>query len=147
MKERPNLPETSHRANEKMTYEMRVAHHQKIINALSQLGTANYETIANHVGMDKHQVGRRLSEIERQQPSPIYKPGTQSPTKSGRMAMNYCLTGSGMPVIEKQPAPQVTENIKQLSNTVKETEQWFRDYQDGKFEPPQQPTFIQKDLF
>lgn len=91
MKQR--LPDTSISAYKMLTPEMIAGHHGKIIGALQQLGTASYEAIAVHVGLDRHQVGRRLSELERM--GIVYKPGSKSMTKSGRMAYNYCLSITG----------------------------------------------------
>lgn len=85
------LPETSHAANKSATHEMREQHYQKIIAALNVLVSANYEKIAEQAGMERHQVGRRLSEMERVQI--VYKSGLQSDTSSGRKAFNYSLTG------------------------------------------------------
>lgn len=84
------LPATSHEANRRATDEMREAHHAKIIAALQKLGVANYETIGAFCGLERHAIGRRLCELERA--LTIFKPGTTSLTKSGRKAMNYCLT-------------------------------------------------------
>lgn len=89
------LPSTSHEANKKATLEMREGHYRKIVNSLSVLGTCNYEKISEHCGLDKHSIGRRTKEMIGL--GMIYWPGTQTPTKSGRMAMDYCLTGQGMP--------------------------------------------------
>lgn len=75
-------------------------HHQKILDALKVLGTATYEEIALHVTMDKHQIGRRLKELEEQQK--IYKPGTMKPTKTGRNAYLWCLTGEGQPKTDNE---------------------------------------------
>lgn len=83
------LPETSYAANRAATIEMRSEHYRKIIAALTVLGSANYERIAEKAGLDRHQVGRRLSELERDQK--VFKPGIQTLTKSGRKAFNYCL--------------------------------------------------------
>ena len=95
-----NLPETSHSANVAMTYEMRKQHHGKIILALKEIGSGNYEQIANFLGMDRHQVGRRLSELERE--GIVWKPGLKSNTKSGRQAFIYQLTGQSQPKTETE---------------------------------------------
>lgn len=93
------LPETSLEAYKQVTPEMLSEHHRKIVSALQVLGSSTYEGIANHVNLDRHQVGRRLSELERMQI--VYKPGQKKPTKSGRMAYCYslCITG---PKTEKE---------------------------------------------
>jgi len=92
------LPDTSHAAYQQAK-PMIEHHHQKIIEALQVLGSANYEVIAAHCKMDRHQIGRRLSELERS--LTVFKPGTKTPTKSGRMAYDYCLTNSNQKKTEK----------------------------------------------
>lgn len=108
MSKKRQLPDTSHAANKAATIEMRQGHYMKIINALTQLGTANYEKIADHVGLERNAVGRRVGEMEGLQL--IFKPGSKSPTKSGRMAYDYCLTGAGMPKVD--PAITYKKNEK-----------------------------------
>lgn len=93
------LPDTSLSAYEKAK-PMLSEHHAKIIAALEVLGVANYETIAAYCKMDRHQIGRRLSELERA--LTIFKPGSKTPTKSGRMAYDYCLTTANTVKTEKQ---------------------------------------------
>lgn len=83
------LPVTSIAAYKQAVPEMKAEHYRKIINALKELGSANYERIAEKAGLDRHQVGRRLSELERDQK--VFKPGIQTLTKSGRKAFNYSL--------------------------------------------------------
>lgn len=95
-----NLPATSLSANKAATAEMRSDHHAKIIKGLRVLGSATYEELANHLGMDRHQIGRRLSELERE--TIVYKPGNTKPTKSGRQAFVYCLTTSSSPKTENE---------------------------------------------
>ena len=85
------LPSTSIEAYKKVTPEMLQGHYGKILQALKILGTANYEKIATHVGLDRHAVGRRLKEMEEKQW--VHKPGTKSKTKSERNAFDYSLTG------------------------------------------------------
>ena len=75
-------------------------HHEKIKSALSVLGKANYEKIAAFLTMEGNQISRRLKEMEILQI--VYKPGSTTPTKSGRKSYDYCLTGLGMPIIEKE---------------------------------------------
>lgn len=89
---RPNLPSTSHEANRAAVPEMRDAHHQKIIAALRELKIATYEKIGEKAGMDRHQVGRRLNELEKMKV--VYKPGLKLKTKSGREAFVYSLTST-----------------------------------------------------
>lgn len=83
------LPVTSIAAYKQAVPEMKAEHYRKIIQALEQLGSANYERIAENAGLLPTQVGRRLSELERDQK--VFKPGIQTLTKSGRKAFNYKL--------------------------------------------------------
>lgn len=94
------LPATSLAANKAATAEMRSDHHAKIIKGLRVLGSATYEELANHLGMDRHQIGRRLSELERE--LIVFKPGNTKPTKSGRSAYVYCLTNGASPKTENE---------------------------------------------
>lgn len=84
------IPTTSLEAYRSQTLEKISNDHARILEAIGRLGRANYEVIANAAGMDRHAVGRRLKELEQDQK--IYKPGTQSKTKRGRNAFDYCLT-------------------------------------------------------
>lgn len=70
------------------SHELSKAHKEKIIEALSEIGFANYEQIAVKANLDKHQIGRRLSELE--EDKKILKSGITKPTSSGRPA--YCYT-------------------------------------------------------
>lgn len=88
-----SVPSTSKAAYKQAQQGLIDSHHAKIVSALERIGTGNYEIIAAYVGLDKHAVGRRLKELEAD--SKVYKPGTQSPTKTGRMANNYSLCTSG----------------------------------------------------
>ncbi len=117
------LPSTSHEANRRATDEMREAHHAKIIAALQKLGVANYETIGAACGLERHAIGRRLSELERK--LTIFKPGTTSLTKSGRKAMNYCLTSdhtqkTDQPVTYKKEIKNSSDYSKELINSTKQ---------------------------
>ncbi len=84
------FPSTSIEAYKKATNEMLQAHHAKIISALEVLGSSTFEEIAAYLTFDKHQVGRRMKELEGLEK--VYKPGEKRPTKSGRNAFLYCLT-------------------------------------------------------
>lgn len=111
------LPDTSHAANKAAVPEMRADHHKKIIQALEELGTANYEVIAKKLSMDRHQIGRRLSELERMEI--VFKPGLKTKTSSGRDAYVYSLTSQ----------PRSTMQV------------------DDKIHNATKPEYVQKDLF
>ncbi len=83
------LPDTSHAANREMTKELREEHHAKIISALEAIGAAIYEDIALKVGLDRHQVGRRLKELV--EAGKIYNTLQTGLTSKGRKANKYAL--------------------------------------------------------
>lgn len=111
-----NFPETSREAWAQVTNEMISDHHKAILSALKILGTANYEKIASEVKLDRHQVGRRLKELEEKQL--IYKPGTKTPSKRGRDCFDYKLTEPDkipLPVTEKSlPGKTVSDFSKKI---------------------------------
>lgn len=59
-----------------------------------------YEEIANHLKMDKHQVGRRLKEMELKEL--VYKPGATKPTSSNRQAFCYAVCDGTQPKKSKE---------------------------------------------
>lgn len=81
-------PATSIAANNQAA-ELKKEHKKKILAAMERIEKANYERIAELAGLEKHACMRRLSELEGDQK--IYKPGSQSPTSTGRMAFDYRL--------------------------------------------------------
>ena len=83
------LPSTSIDAFKQLHPEMLAEHHAKIISGLQKLKSGTYEELAAHLTLDKAQVGRRLSELERMEL--IYKNGRKKPTGSGRGAFVYFL--------------------------------------------------------
>lgn len=86
-------PSTSHEAYSKLKQtDERERHYAKITWALRILGEAIYEKIAEFCRLDKHQVGRRLSEMERDQK--IRKTDKKLPTSTGRNAFVYTLIKS-----------------------------------------------------
>ena len=89
MSSRPGLPKTSKEAFKQVTIRMLADHHKKIIETLKVLKEGIYEDIASFSGLDRHQIGRRLKELEEKQI--IYKPGTQKKTSKGRNAFIYKL--------------------------------------------------------
>jgi predicted transcriptional regulator len=111
------LPDTSLAANEAATLEMRKLHYGKIISALKVLRIAIYEEIADHVGMEKHQVGRRLCELEGMQI--VCKPGSKKNTSSGRAAYQYCLTGTSQPKTEAVERALKGESVSDFSKNIK----------------------------
>lgn len=116
MIKKPNLPETSKEANRRATHEMRSAHKQKISKALRELKAANYETIAGKCGLDKHAVGRRLSEMERD--GIVYNTKIKSNTSKGREAYMYSL--STQPVLSASEIADVivkNASIKEKKHT------------------------------
>jgi predicted transcriptional regulator len=70
---------------------MRVQHYQRIVKALEQLKSANYELIAKTAGFtDRNAASRRLPEMVGL--GMIYRTDTKTATSSGRSAYNYSLT-------------------------------------------------------
>lgn len=100
------LPKTSHLANKAATLDMRKNHYAKIISSLTVLIAATYEEISTHNGMDKHQIGRRLKEMEGNEL--VWKSGATRKTKSGRQACVYQLRN----------APKTEQQAKQKKSTV-----------------------------
>lgn len=92
MADRPNLPSTSHEANKKVSSEMLNSHYKKIIEALVKLKAGNYEAIAWKCRLDKHQVHRRINELERK--GIVYNTKIKTATSSGRSAYAYSLTST-----------------------------------------------------
>lgn len=120
--ERKN-PKTSIEAYKSLTPEMLSSHQGKILKALAELGKANYEIIANKIKLERHAVGRRLSELERS--GLVHKVGTTSKTKSGRNAYDYTLTFQ--------------------IQTDRELQEFWDKYQNGDFDKP--GGLVQAELF
>ena len=121
------LPDTSLAANKAATVEMRNGHYAKIISALKSLGSGTYEEIANHVGLDRHAVGRRLGEMEGMQL--VWKPGAKKNTKSGRQAYVYQLTGSSQPKTEvayRKGCVSATTHASKLISLSKQQELFLK---------------------
>lgn len=93
-------PSTSLEAFKSVTIEMKNNHWGKILKALKSLGSGTYEELADFIGMERHQIGRRLKEMELEEL--IYKSGLKRPTKSGRNAFVYYLVGSSQPKTERE---------------------------------------------
>lgn len=82
------LTDTSLDANDSMTSDIKERHYEKILTALKQLGSANYETISLHLGMkNANQVSRRTKEMVLC--GLILKTENKSKTTSGRQAYDY----------------------------------------------------------
>jgi predicted transcriptional regulator len=111
-----NLPDTSLAAYKAVSPEMLTNHHSKIIEALrlSKNGLM-YEQIAAQVKLDKHQVGRRISELESMQI--IYKPGEKRNTSTGRSAYVYKLVQNGE--VSAQPEKAMKgESVSDISRKL-----------------------------
>lgn len=93
MPNRDNLPSTSLEAYKAVSPEMLTNHHKCILIALNVLKSGTYEQIAEAVAMEKHQVGRRISELERM--GVIYKPGEKRNTSTRRQAFVYKIVENG----------------------------------------------------
>jgi len=79
------VPKTSRDANDSVK-EMKEKHYKIIEDALNQIRVgATYEQLASHCKLDKAQVNRRLSEMEKA--GIIFNVGITRPTISGRKAM------------------------------------------------------------
>lgn len=115
MPNRNNLPKTSLEAYHSVSPEMLTNHHKCILVALNVLKSGTYEQIAEAVAMEKHQVGRRISEMERI--GIIYKPGEKRLTSTGRNAFVYKIVENGEKSVEMEkslPGLSVGELAKPL---------------------------------
>lgn len=90
--------------------DMRETHWAKIKAGLEVIGKGNFEQIAAHINLDKHQISRRISEMERHDPPLIFKTAEKFPTTSGRAAYVYQLT----------PPEVLPENKKIEGKTISE---------------------------
>lgn len=126
------VPETSHLANKEMTSDIRKVHHDKIMAALEVLGEAIYEVIAEHCGMEKHQIGRRLKELV--DAGKIYNTLKTGITTTGRKANKYAIRNSETIL----PTPE---------HHYREGECSASDYASELIAKTKQGIAIQKDLF
>lgn len=116
------LPDTSLSAYKQAKMGLIDSHKKKILEAMQVVGIANYEVIAAKAGLDRHACMRRLGEMEKDQV--IFKPGTKTPTKSGRMAYDYCLTSSNTKRVEKtsikeeRSMHEFAEDIIKATNSI-----------------------------
>lgn len=88
-------PQTSLAAWDSVKGSMPPEHHVKILKALGELKSASAEQISTITNLNHWQINRRLSELERK--NLIYKPGGRVPTKTGRSANLWALTGEPEP--------------------------------------------------
>lgn len=115
MPNRENLPSTSLEAYKSVSPEMLTNHHKCILVALKVMGSGTFEQIAVAVAMEKHQIGRRLSEMERM--GIIYKPGEKRNTSTRRQAFVYKLVENGE--VSAQPEKVMQgETISDLSKKL-----------------------------
>jgi predicted transcriptional regulator len=96
------------------------SHHAKIISALRQSKNGLiYEQVASFIKLDKHQVGRRLNELEKMQI--VYKPGEKRLTSTNRSAYVYKLVENGEKSAEPEKAMQ-GESIADYSRKLVQRE-------------------------
>lgn len=100
MRDSKQLPSTSLEAYAAVSPEMLTNHHKCILVALNVLKSGTYEQIAEAVAMEKHQIGRRISEMERM--GIIYKPGEKRLTSTGRNAFVYKIVENGEKSVEME---------------------------------------------
>ncbi len=110
MPERIN-PQTSLDAYHSLKPEQVRDIYVRIKHALSLLKLANTEAIAEQLKMPHPQIHKRVSEMERLEM--IYKPGSKSVMKSGRMGFNWALRGIELPPVVEQPT-----NYKKSTTTA-----------------------------
>lgn len=79
---------TSHEAYQEAKKELIEKHKEQILAALKKIRQGNYEQIASKAGLEKHQVGRRLSELS---PKKIIRTGKTIKTESGHNSCVYKL--------------------------------------------------------
>lgn len=126
------LPNTSYEANRQMTKEIREQHHALILSALEQLGEAIYEDIALFIGMDRHQVGRRLKELV--DAGKIYNTLKTGLTSKGRKANKYAIKTE-------------TTRLPEKEHHYMEGETTGADYASKIIAGTKQGKLIQQDLF
>jgi len=85
---RTENPSTSHAAAA-ASRDLRANHHRTILDVMRCSADWTADEIALHCNLDRHQIGRRLGELERH--GLVRKSGAQRPTASGRMANCYAL--------------------------------------------------------
>lgn len=83
---RATNPETSHQAAAGVR-SFRTQHHETILAVMRTSDDWTADEIAIHCHLDRHQIGRRLGELERH--GLVQKSGNQRRTAAGRMACCY----------------------------------------------------------
>lgn len=105
------LPNTSIRAYKNSLTGLVKTHETKIISALTRIGTGTGEEIATFLGMDMHQIMRRMKKLEDE--GKVFKTGEERPTKRGRDSCVYQLTGN-QPKTEAENAQKEAKNQKMM---------------------------------
>ena len=83
---RAENPATS-KAAAKASRDLRSEHHRIVLAVLDSVTDANADEIAARCDLDRHQIGRRLNELERV--GYVRLTGITRPTATGRMAQCY----------------------------------------------------------
>jgi len=92
--------------------DMRETHWLKIKEALGRIKVGNYEMIADAAGLERHAIGRRLSEMCRLEM--VHKAGYTLPTSTNRAAECYQLS---KPETQTEKIPEgktITDFSKEL---------------------------------
>jgi len=110
------LPETSLEAYKAVTPEMLTNHHKCILVALNVLKSGTYEQIAEAVAMERHQIGRRLSELERM--GVIYKPGEKRLTSTNRNAFVYKMVENNEVSAEPEKFNAKEKSVADYANEI-----------------------------
>lgn len=85
---RTENPTTSHAAAA-AARDLRADHHRTILDVMRCGADWTADNVAIHCNLDRHQIGRRLGELERH--GLVRKSGAQRPTATGRMANCYAV--------------------------------------------------------
>lgn len=118
-------PETSKEAFLSVTLEMKNKHYGQILKALKDLGSGTYDEIADFIGLDRHQVGRRLKEMRDNKL--LFISGLKRQTKKGnRAAFVHYIMGSSQPKTENEVnyAKVKTTATEHANNLIKQTSLW-----------------------
>lgn len=91
------------------------ADYAKIIKALQSIGIGNYDTISIKAKLDRHAVGRRLSEMRDLEM--VVRQETTSLTRSGHKAANYTLSEKYTLKVD-HPATQLINKTKEAKEFI-----------------------------